>query len=86
MTYNIIVIILNLASGIYFYRSYPHWSGIAFGAVAWASSDLINVIAGKVERLSTTSRNYLTGWSDGWNSCRSAKPENRVFMRADKVR
>lgn len=82
-----VALVLNLSSGWYFYTSQPHWSGASFACALWCIVDLARFAreARQREKLSTTSLNYKYGWADGWNSCRSAKPEERTFKRADVI-
>jgi hypothetical protein len=80
--FNLLTIVINLVMAVAMYRHYPHWSGMAVGCALWGFADAVRTWP----RIpSTHNRNYDVGWTDGWNACRSAKPEERVFRRADKA-
>lgn len=61
------------------------WIGCAVTAGVVCFEKMLSVAFPKPEKLSTETLNYQYGWIDGWNRCRSAKPDDRVFMRADKI-
>lgn len=78
---------------------HPFWLGACVVSTWYSAWEWVKVVlkdigkryeeqyaAEENEVLSTESMNYRYGWADGWNACRSAEPENRVFIRADKIK
>lgn len=80
-----IALVFNIIAGAWTYHSLPHWSGASFATAIYCLVDMAKDANKKREKLNTSTLNYQYGWADGWNACRSASPENRVFKRTDKI-